>query len=368
MPPQTLPEVALLDQQLLGNAVRAWLVAGIILFTVLAGLWVAKRLGIRYLSRLARQTATQLDDLLVDLLSRTRIVFVLFVALFAATFALHLPPEHVRLVRTAAVIAFLLQCALWGNQIVTYGLARYLRVRGAEDAAGLTMVTTLGYVARGLLWVMLLLLALDNLGIKVTGLITGLGIGGVAVALAAQEVLKDLFASLAIIMDKPFLIGDSIWVDQFQGQVEHIGIKTTRLRSVSGEELIFSNSDILNSRIRNFKRMEERRVVLHLGIVYDTREDKLAAIPQIVTEILATKPSARLDRVHFASFGESSLNFEIAYYVEDPDFKLFMGLQHEVNLAIVRRFRQEGIDFAYPTRTLKVERAPENGVGSGLVG
>jgi small-conductance mechanosensitive channel len=348
-------DVAFLDQVLLGNKMRAWLISFIVLVAVMFGIWVLRLVATRRLARLARRTKTELDDLAVDLLGRTRFFLMLLVSVYAASYALELPEARVRLIRSFAVFSFLLQCAFWGNRLITYGLTHYLKKRGQDDAASLTTVTTLSYLARGLLWIMLLLLALDNLGIKITGLITGLGIGGVAVALAAQEVLKDLFASLAIVLDKPFLIGDSIMVDAFQGKVEHIGIKTTRLRSLTGEELVFSNSDILSSRIRNFKRMEERWTVTTLSVTYDTPAEKLAALPTLVAHIIESQPGARMDRAHLRSFGESALVYEIAYTVEDPNYRSFMNVQHTINLAILRRFEEEGIKFAFPIRTVRLE-------------
>jgi small-conductance mechanosensitive channel len=199
-------------------------------------------------------------------------------------------------------------------------------------------------------------LALDNLGIEVTALIAGLGIGGIAVALATQNILGDLFASLLIVLDKPFVLGDFIVVGDFVGHVEKIGLKTTRLRSLSGEQLVVSNNDLLQSRLRNFKRMIERRVLFTVGVTYDTPLEKLAAVPGMIREIIESQPDVRFDRSHFKEFGSYSLNFETVYFVLSPEFGRYMDRQQAINLAIYDRFAQNEIKFAYPTQTLFLEQ------------
>jgi len=224
-----------------------------------------------------------------------------------------------------------------------------------QDTSSATTITFLGFIARLILWVIVLLLILDNLGVNITGLVAGLGIGGIAVALAVQNILGDLLASLSIVLDKPFVIGDFVVVDSLSGTIEHIGLKTTRIRSLSGEQLIFSNNDLLKSRIRNYKRMEERRIVFGFGVVYQTPMEKLTFIKTIVGDIIKKQENARLDRVHFKEYGDSSLNFEVVYFVAKPDFNLYMDVQEAINLEIFRRFQEEGIEFAYPTRTLYLQ-------------
>jgi small-conductance mechanosensitive channel len=185
--------------------------------------------------------------------------------------------------------------------------------------------------------------------------VAGLGIGGIAVALAIQNILGDLFASLSIALDKPFVIGDFIIVDQLLGTVEHIGLKTTRIRSLSGEQIVFSNADLLNSRIRNYKRMYERRVVFSIGVTYQTPYEKLASIGTTLKEIIESQPDVRFDRAHFREYADSSLNYEVVYYVKSPDYNRYMDIQQAINLEIYRRFQDGGIEFAYPTRTLYLQ-------------
>jgi small-conductance mechanosensitive channel len=202
--------------------------------------------------------------------------------------------------------------------------------------------------------------------VNVTALITGLGIGGVAIALALQAVLGDLFASLSIVLDKPFVIGDFITVGEFAGTVEHVGLKTTRVRSLSGEQVIFSNSDLLNGRIRNFKRMSERRILFGVGVTYQTPLESLRKIPGMIRAIVEGQSKTRFDRCHFKGFGDSSFDIETVYFVLDPDYAVYMDIQQAINFEIIRQFTAEGITFAYPTRTLFVagDGKTKNGTGT----
>ena len=260
------------------------------------------------------------------------------------------------------VVALLLQAGVWGSRLISEWVSHYVKRRAAEDAAGATALGMLGAPARLAVWSVVVLVALDNVGIDVTALIAGLGIGGVAIALATQNILGDLFGSLSIILDRPFVIGDFIIVGDQMGTVERIGLKTTRVRALSGELVIFSNADLLQSRVRNYKQMFERRIVFGLGVVYQTPADTIEAIPGMVREIIEAQPNARFDRGHFKAFGDFSLNFEFVYYVKVPDYAAFADTQQAINMAILRRFEADGIEFAYPTQTLIVERgeaAPE---------
>lgn len=245
--------------------------------------------------------------------------------------------------------------------VIDWAIGRLAASAGESAVATQATVTTL----KGLRWVILfiayaiiLLLTLQNLGVNVTAMIAGLGIGGIAIALAMQNVLTDLFASLTIALDKPFVAGDFIVVGSEMGSIEHVGLKTTRVRSLSGEQLVFANSDLLSSRIRNYKRMSERRVVFAFGVVYSTTPEVLEAIPAIVKEIIQTQKNVRFDRCHFHRFGGSSLDFEAVYYIASPDFNAHMDAQQAVHLGIARAFRDRTIDFAFPTQTLHIASLP----------
>ena len=344
------------DTLFLGNTVRSWAIALAVAIGTTALLSIVKGMLVRRLQILAQRTATDIDDLLVDLLNRTRLFFLFAVGLVAGSHVLAMNPTVAEGRHTVVILLLLFQCAVWGNGLIAYMLAKLARKKMGGDSVGIPTVAALGFVAKVVLWSIVVLLALENLGFDVTALVAGLGVTGIAVALAIQNILGDLFASLSIVLDKPFVIGDFIVVDTLQGTVEHIGLKTTRVRSLSGEQIIFSNTDLLKSRVRNFKRMQERRVAYTFGVTYQTTEAQLAAIPAIVREIIAAQQNTRFDRAHFQSFGEFALTFEVVYFVTNADYAAFMDIQQAINLALLRRFREEGIAFAYPTRTLMVRR------------
>jgi small-conductance mechanosensitive channel len=298
------------------------------------------------------------SGVLAELLQRTTVWFQLILAAYFGSLVLDLGTGWAQGARSIAVVALLIQGAIWGSVLLTFFISQHVRQRLESDAAGATTISMLGFLSKLVLWSLVLLLVLSNLGIDVTALITGLGIGGIAIALAAQNVLGDLFASLSIVLDKPFVLGDAIAVETMSGTVEHIGLKTTRVRSSSGEQLIFSNNDLLRSRVRNFKRMQERRVEFTLGVTYGTPLEKLRTLPALLRDIVQAQPRVRLDRAHFKSCGEFSLVFEVVYCMLEPDYSLYMDTQQAINLAIVEQFRQQEIEFAYPTRTIHLQASP----------
>ena len=345
----------LLAKEVIGNTVQSWLIALLAASVSLVCFYVFKAYIISRLVALAKQTRGDWDDALADLLARSSGVFLFLVAMFVGSLFLSLPETVHQGIFRVTMIALLIQAGLWLNGLVLFWLARDLRRRREQDPASVTTINAMGFVGRLALWVVVLLLVLDNLGIDVTALIAGLGIGGIAVALAVQNIFGDLFASLSIVLDKPFTVGDFLIIDDFMGSVEYVGLKTTRLRSLSGEQLIFSNADLLGSRIRNYGRMFERRVVFALGVTYQTPREKLTRIPGIIREAVEAQDKVRFDRSHFKSYGDFSLDFETVYYVLAPDYNLYMDIQQAINLRIHERFEQEGIEFAYPTQTLFVK-------------
>jgi len=355
---------AFLEWQFYHNSVQAWLIAGGVFVVIGAVLFTARTLLARRLARVAAKTATAADDAIVDLLRRTRYFFIITAAVAGATLFLELPTRALAVGRVLGTIALFLQMAIWGNGVITFWFRNYAERKADTDLSSRTTIAAFSFVARTILWIMLALLALSRLGYDITTLITGLGVGGIAIALAVQNVLGDLFAALAIVLDKPFIVGDTISVDTLTGTVENIGLKTTRIRSVNGEQLIFSNADLLKSRIRNFKRMQERRVVATLGVAYDTPPDTVARIPQMLREAVEAQAQVRFDRSHFMSYGESALMFETVYFVLTSDYLTFANANQAVNLAVLRRFAAEKVEFAFPTRTIVI-RGAADAVGAG---
>jgi len=334
------------------NPVWLWFLAAAITGAVPVLLWFGKGVLVRRLGALAERTKTDIDDFVVDLLDRTKLLFLILLGIYAGSLALDLPAIADRVIKTLMLLSFLLQVGYWGSAVITFWINRVVKRRLEQDPTAVSTIHAFGILGKIGLWAILILLALDNVGVKITSLIAGLGIGGVAIALAVQNILGDLFASLSIVFDKPFVIGDFIIVGDLLGTVERIGLKTTRVRSLSGEQLIFSNKDLLQSRIRNYKRMFERRVVFTVGVTYDTPYEKLEAIPKMIREIIEAQGNTRFDRSHFSAYGESSLSFETVYYVLVPDYNAYMDIQQAINLAIYRRFEDEAIEFAFPTRTI----------------
>ena len=357
-----------LDQVIFGNTAARWAAS--------VGVFVAVTLGLRLLSAfvlhrmnaLAQRTHTDVDDLVTELLHNTKALFILLVAVWLAASTLVLSPGVQDVLAKVLVVGLFLQGALWATGVIAYAINRYHRHQVQLDPGGETALGAMSFIARTLVWAVALLLVLDNLGMDVTALITGLGIGGIAVALALQNVLSDLFASLAIVLDKPFVVGDFIVVGDFLGTVEYVGLKTTRLRSQSGEQLVFHNSDLLGSRIRNFKRMSERRAVFQIGVTYDTSLEKVRAIPAIIRETVEAQDGTRFDRSHFKTYGAFSLDFETVYFLLVPDYNTYMDTQQRINLEIFRRFQEESIEFAYPTQTVFIQPAAAVTAGPASVG
>ncbi len=345
-------------QLIADNTLNDWsyalLAAAAFMLLLLALRW----LGLRYLERVASSTETVIDDFLIDVLSATRILLAAAIGLYLGSHFLTLPAAMEKWVDRIFVIALILQVGFWASRGLIFWLRNHFAHGEEIDQGARTMtLSLLSFLGRVVVWVLVLLSMLDNLGINVTALVASLGIGGIAIALAAQNILGDLFASLTIAIDKPFVIGDFIILGNEMGTVEHVGLKTTRLRSLSGEQIIMSNNDLLQSRIHNYKRMDERRALFAIGVTYDTPVEKLELIPKLIEQAVTAQDNARFDRAHFKSFGAFSLDFETVYYVRKPDYNVFMNVQQAINLQLVRSFAEHGIEFAFPTQTLHLNHS-----------
>lgn len=340
-----------LSFEILGNSLQSWLIGVSVALAVFL-LLLALRVGISRLVQLAVHTDTIWDDAITQAVSRTHWLFMLIIALFAGSLSLVFPDKVRTAVISTTYITLILQGGMWLNSVGLYWLNAERQRRRKVDPATVTTITALGFIGRLVLWSLVTILLLDNLGIDVTALVAGLGVGGIAVALAVQNILGDLFASMSIVLDKPFAVGDFLIIDTYMGTIEYVGLKTTRIRSLSGEQLVFSNTDLLKSRIRNYGRMSERRVVFKIGVTYQTPRAKLKVIPNILREAILEQDKVRFDRAHFQAYGPSSLEFEIVYYVLAADYNLYMDIQQAINLRVHERFEEEGIEFAYPTQTI----------------
>ncbi len=346
-----------LRTELLNNPLSQWLIALVVFGAALLALMLLRNRVYAVLHSLASRTENRIDDLIIATLGDTKKIFGLAVAVYAGSRVLDFSSATDRIMWHVIVAVILAQTAMWVGRLLREGIDMYGRGRFGEDGGTLTTIRALQSVSTLAVWAIAILLVLENLGIRVSALVAGLGIGGIALALAVQSVLADLFASLAILLDKPFVVGDLLVLDDMMGTVEEIGLKTTRLRSLSGEQLVMSNSNLLDSRIRNYGRMEERRVAFTVGVTYQTSADDLEAIPDMIRAIVEAYPNTRFDRSHFKTFGPSSLDIETVYYVTVPDYQAYMDTQQAINLDVFRRFAAEDIEFAYPTQTVFVERS-----------
>ncbi len=334
------------------NDLQAFAVALGFALAVLLALAAARYIASRALAAFSRRRASRAAQSASSAARATRLWLLLPLALQVGASALELPARLEHALAIAAVAGVVLQLGLWTAHLVSEWVEVKTIERASEDAGAVTALALLGLAARVGIWALVVLFILNHMGFNITALVAGLGIGGVAVALALQNVLGDLFSSLSIVLDKPFVVGDFIVVDTLRGTVERIGVKTTRVRSLGGETLVFSNSDLLKSRVRNFKHLSERRATFTVGVTYETPVASVRGIAASLREIVEASARTRFDRAHFKEFGDSALVFEVVYYVLDAAYNTYMDVQQEINMAILERFTREGISIAYPTRTL----------------
>lgn len=297
--------------------------------------------------------------LVLALLRNTNLAFVAIVAFYAAMVTSGLAQGQIKAwLWTLLIVALWLQIGIWATGAAVDLLTLRRSRKELRDPSAVSGYGLILFFVRVGIWIVVAVSVLAHFDYPITGVVGALGVGGIAVAFAMQNILSDIFNSMAIILDKPFRVGDFIITGDTLGVVEHIGVKTTQIRSLSGEQVILSNTDLLGSRIHNYKRMRERRVVFRLGVVYQTPPEKLERIPRIIEDIVRSQGQARFDRAHFFEYGDFALIFEIVYYVLSADYSLYMDTQQAINLAIYRRFQEAGIEFAYPTQELIVRRPP----------
>jgi small-conductance mechanosensitive channel len=348
-----------LSVEWLGNSLKLWLLA--VLLAVIAravlGLFLHMVLhrGLKIFDRIESRWIPCVHAVMVA----TRPWFLTVIAIYFGSQLLSWTPRAATNIDRSVMVFLLTQIGVWGLVCINEMLSGQLS-RESSDPGRTTTLRGMGIVIKGVFVIILVLWGLDNFGINIAALVTGLGIGGIAVALAVQNILSDLFASLTIVLDKPFVIGDFIDVGGFNGTIEHIGLKTTRVRSLSGEQLVFPNSDLLQSRIRNYRRMNERRVVFTIGVVYSLSAERMEQAVKIVRQVVEATDSVRLDRAHFLAFADSSLNIEVAYFVLSDQYMVYADVQQAINLRIMRAFAEEGIGFAYPSRSVYLEQIPKN--------
>jgi len=336
------------------NRIIDYIIAIAIFILLVISIRIIKNILLKLLNTWAKKTTTTINDKFVKAFEEKIKPFlnlIYFGAFYISIKRLTMDSQIERFFNIFVVILLTFFGIRFLLSITIYWLETYW-VKKEKDQAKKQVLRGMITVIKIIVWSIVLIILLDNFGIKISALVAGLGIGGIAIALAAQTILGDLFSCFIIFFDRPFVIGDFIVLGEFKGTVDHIGLKTTRLISLGGEQLIFSNTDLTNSRIRNYKRMERRRAAFQFGVIYQTTLVQLKKIPQIVEEIITQIPETTFDRAHFASYGDFSLNFEVVYYVNDRDYNKYMNLQQEINFKIKEAFEKEGIEFAYPTQTV----------------
>lgn len=348
------------NYQWLGNTAYDYLLAAVIFVGLLIVLKLFQVLILSRLKKLAEKTKTEFDDILIEIFRKIKPPFYFLVALYFSIKALALPDVVNTVVNVAFIVVLVYEVIRALERLLDYFMGKYtgkIEEEGEESReTSISMLRTLKLIIRIVLWVVGLIMVLSNLGVDITSLVASLGIGGIAVALAVQNILSDVFSSFSIYLDKPFVVGDFIQIGGDMGTVEKIGIKTTRLRTPQGEELVISNKELTSARVQNFRRMERRRNAFNIGVIYGTDAEKLKKIPELCQGVVSAVEMAEFDRCNFVSFGDSSLNFELVYYVNSIDYAEFLNVAEKVNLGLYQKFEQEGIEFAYPTQTIHLEK------------
>jgi small-conductance mechanosensitive channel len=343
----------------LQNRVLDYLIAVAVFLAGIVAIKIAKSIIVRRLKLWSEKTSTTIDDFLVFFIEKKLIPLLYFGAFYLAVKSLALIPAVGRAVDVAVAVIFTFFGIRIVIAVINYALEAYSRKKSLAPGKQQSYKGIITII-KVIIWGIGITFLLDNLGFKISAVIAGLGIGGIAVALAAQTILGDLFSYFVIFFDRPFETGDFIIVGDYMGTIEYIGIKTTRVRSLGGEQLVFSNTDLTNSRIKNYKRMEKRRVVFKFGVVYQTTIEQVKEIPGIVRNIIEGVADTGYDRAHFLSFGDFSLDFEVVYYVMSGDYNKYMDCQQEINFALKEELEKRGIEFAYPTQTLFMENTEED--------
>lgn len=345
----------ILDVTFLGNTLYRWIIAAALLFGSLIVIKVVKNVVIKRLKKWALTTKTTWDNFIIDVVDKSIIPLLYISAFYFALLTLAFNDTVDKVIHIAYMVSF----TFFVLKIISAAFKKFVYsfIQREEDseskekqAGGLVAIVNI------IIWICGVIFLIDNMGYNVTTLIAGLGVGGIAIALAAQAVLGDLFSYFVIFFDRPFEIGDFVVLGDDNGVIEYIGIKTTRIRTLSGEQLVCSNTDLTNSRLHNYKRMEKRRIVFSLGVTYDTTHEQLSKIPDLVKNIITSRQQLQFDRGHFSGYGDFSLNFEFVYYVTSPEYNVYMDNQQAVYLDIYAAFKREGIEFAFPTQTLFVNK------------
>lgn len=346
-----------------GNTVQEWLLGVGVFLVVLGVLYIFRSFVIYRLHKLSKKTDTEVDDLVVLGIKAIHWPFYVIASLFAGIKFVTVPSLVSKTAYYILLIAVVYYAVRFLERLLDWGIEKIAERNKQEEGEGKSetgeqagIIRLMSTLAKTILWMGAIALLLANMGYDITSLVAGLGIGGIAVALAIQNLLGDLFSSLSIYLDKPFRLGDFINVGNNYGTVKHVGVKTTRIETLRGEELVVSNSQLTSSEVRNFGIMEYRRIPFRLGVVYGTPAEKLKKIPDLIREVIEQQENTEIEHVHFKEFGDYSLIFEAVYYAQTSDYLEYLDIQEKINLGIVEKFEQEEIEMAFPTQTVYVNK------------
>lgn len=349
----------LLNQHFWGNTYMAYIIAAAGILIAWIVVRMIKKYAIRKLQKLVSSTDNQYDDMIIEGVEKFVIPYAYLLINYNIITHLILHPNLANVLRVAITVITLYYFVRLVNHVLE-ALIKGFMERRKESPERIRQLRGVMLVLKGIVWFLGFVLLLDNLGYDVATIIAGMGIGGIAIALAAQTILGDLFSYFVIFFDKPFEIGDFVNAEGKIGTVEYIGIKTTRIRSLTGEQVIVSNTKLTNSALHNFKSLQRRRIAFTIGVTYQTSAAKLKEIPGIIEAAVKAQSVATFDRSHLSGFGDFSINFETVYFIETPDYLAYMNAQQAIYQNIFEVFESNKIDFAYPTQTLFLERANQD--------
>jgi small-conductance mechanosensitive channel len=340
-----------------GNTALEYLIAFGVFVLSLVVLKFVQVVIVSRLKKFAKKTTTDLDDTAIAIFQSIKPPFYLLASLYVGLQYLQLTGVVGQIFYVLLVVVVVYEVVRALEKVLDYWMYRQSQKQGDGNfEQSKSMMRILKIVAKTTLWVIALLMILSNLGINITSLVASLGIGGLAVALALQNVLSDLFSSFSIFIDKPFEVGDYIKIGTDSGTVERIGMKTTRMRTLVGEELVVSNKELTTARVQNFKRMERRRELFSLGVAYETTKEKLEKIPELIKQAVEAVDHTEFSRCHFSTYGDFSLNFETVYYIDEADYTVYMDARQTVNFNIFEAFAKENVEFAYPTQLVYTKK------------
>jgi len=340
-----------------GNTLFDYSFAAVVFIISIFILKIFKFIIVHKLKKLTKKTKTEIDDLIIDIIDRVHWPFYILLSLYISVQTIVIPDYAVTALHYIFIILFTYYIVKGINSIIDYSSEKIIQKAEKENKGEDTsFVGVLSRIIKIIMWIFAFVLVLSNMGYNISTILAGLGIGGIAIALALQSILGDIFAAFSLYFDKPFQKGDFIIIDNDMGTVKHIGIKTTRIETLQGQELVVSNKELTDKRINNYKKMEKRRVAFGFGVTYQTPTAKLKKIPDNVKKIINSIKGVEANRIHFKQFGDSSLNFEVVYYIDSNDYNVYMDVQQEINLKIKQEFEKEKIEFAYPTQTIFVEK------------